>query len=241
MRRLLLFAAGAAALGVIAVVAAVVVWRLRSDDPDLATEAPPIPTASGAPASPVGGTDAPRPSLPPGVRRFVISSSESTVKYVVEETLRGLPATAVGTTSAITGEIYLTPQGLYKDLPSKFMVDLRTLRSDESMRDNFIRQNTLQTGRYPFAEFVVESIDGFPVPYVENTQVSLTLTGTLKIKDVSRQVTFAVLARQQGNTLTATADTDFKMTDFGISPPEVIVARAKDEVHLQVVLVAREA
>ena len=84
------------------------------------------------------------------------------------------------------------------------------------MRDNFIRTNTLQTNRFPFAEFVVQEARGFPTSYVENQQVELTLTGTMTIRDRSRPMTWTVLARQAGDTLTATADTDFNMTHFGI-------------------------
>jgi polyisoprenoid-binding protein YceI len=189
----------------------------------------------------VAPTTAATANLPAGVRRFVVASGESSAKYVVEETLRGLPATAVGTTTDVTGEIYLSKDGLYKDLPSKFKVDLRTLKTDESMRDNYVRQNVLRTGQFPFAEFVVESVSGFPAGYAEGTEISLTLNGTMTVKGQSKPVTFTVKARQAGNTLTATADTRFNMTDFGIEPPEVVLAKAKDGVILQVVLIAREA
>ena len=62
----------------------------------------------------------------------------------------------------------------------------------------------------------------------------------MTIKDVSLPITFAVLARQADDTLTATADTRFPMSDFGIDPPSVTIAKAKDQVILQVVLIAIE-
>jgi polyisoprenoid-binding protein YceI len=240
MKKPLIIAGVAGGLAVIAVAAVVGVWLLRSDDPNLLTEAPAIPTAgaSGADVAPTATAAAP---LPEGVRRFVVASGESSAKYVVEETLRGLPATAVGTTTDVTGEIYMSKDGLYKDLPSKFRVDLRTLKTDESLRDNYVRQNVLRTGQFPFAEFTIESVTGFPATYAEGGEISLTLRGTMTIKGESRPVTFTVKARQAGNTLTATADTQFSMTEFGIQPPEVALAKAKDGVVLQVVLIAREA
>lgn len=240
MKRPVIIAGAALALVAIGLLAVVVIWMLRSDDPNLLTEAPAIPTSAptGADVSP---TTAPAVSLPAGVHRFVVASGESSAKYVVEETLRGIPATAVGTSTTVTGEIYLTKDGLYKDLPSKFRVDLRTLKTDESMRDNYVRQNVLRTSQFPFADFVIESITGFPASYADGVEISLTLKGTMTIKGQSKPMIFAVKARQAGNTLTATADTQFNMTDFGIDPPEVPLARAKDGVVLQVVLIAREA
>jgi polyisoprenoid-binding protein YceI len=235
MKRLLIFVGVAAVIALLAVGAAYAFQQLRDDDPDLAKEAPQIPTATGGTATNnAAGAGS-------GVRKFVIEPSESSAKYVVEETLRGLNSTAVGTSSAITGEIYLTSEGLSSDTPSRFVVDLNALRSDEGMRDNYIKQNTLQTSRFPNAEFVIESIEGFPSNYTgDNSQVQLTLHGNLTVKDVTRPVSWTVLARQSGNTLAATADTDIKFSQFNMTPPTVPIATVRDDIHVQVVLVARE-
>src|SRR5688572_3508820 len=240
-KRILMFGGGAIVLVAIALVAVVAIQLLRSDDPNLATEAPQITTEASPTASGSTGADGgPAAALPGGTRKFVIVPAESCAKYVVEETLRGLVTNAVGTTNAISGEIYLTPTGLASGQTSQFRVDLSTLKSDESMRDNFIRQNTLQTNRFQFAEFTVKSLTGFPADYAANTQVEMTLTGTLKIRNIEKDVEWKVLARQSGNTLTATADTDILFRDFGMTPPSVPVATAKEGIHIQVVLVARE-
>lgn len=243
---------GLVALAIVAVVALVAIFLLRDDDPDLATEAPQIPTAAAGSQAP-GGSGGTSPTAAPansggststaGAARFVIDPAQSTAKYVVSETLRGLETQAVGTTSAITGEIHLTPTGLVATTPSTFRVDLSTLKSDEGMRDNFIRTNTLQTNveANRYADFTIKSVTGFPTNYVEGQEVTLTLTGTMKIKNVTKDITWQVKARQQGEFLTATADTDFNMTDFGITPPNVQVARARDAVHVQVVFVAKRA
>ena len=244
-KRILMFGGGAIALVALAIVALVVIQLLRSDDPNLATEAPQITTTPGSSTAAAGGANGSTggndgAALPAGTRKFAIVPAESSAKYVVEETLRGLVTNAVGTTSAISGEIYLTAGGLASGQTSSFKVDLSTLKSDESQRDNFIKQNTLQTSRYQYAEFTVKSLTGFPANYVENTQVELTLTGTMKIRDIEKEISWKVLARQAGNTLTATADTDILFRDFGMNPPSVPVAQAKDSIHIQVVLVARE-
>ena len=247
MRKLAYLAGGLVALAAIVVVAAVVITMLRSDDPNLATEAPQLPTtasgAAGTPATGPGGGTANPPVTPvAGVLRFVIDPAQSSAKYVVQETLRGLEATAVGETKDISGEIHLTRTGL-ASTPSTIRVDLSTLRSDESMRDNFIRTSTLQANQPQnrFAEFTIANVSGFPSSYVEGQEVTLTLSGTMKIRCIEKPVTWQVKARQAGNLLSATADADFNMTDFGITPPNVQFARARDSVHVQVVFVARQA
>lgn len=233
---------GLAAVAVVGLGAVYAVQQLRSDDPDFATEAPQLPVDSASGIDERAPTPASSSSTNSDARHFVIDSSQSTAKYVVEETLRGIAsALAVGTTKDITGDIYLTRDGLDASQKSSFKVDLRTLRSDESQRDNFIRQNTLQTSRFPFAEFTIDSVDGFPAEYTENEQVNLKLTGTMTIHGVSKPVTFDVLARQKESALGATARATFKFTDFGMSPPNVQVAQARDSIEIEVVFVALEA
>jgi polyisoprenoid-binding protein YceI len=226
----------------LAVAAVVAIQLWRDDDPELLTAAPtftpsePAAAAGSAPITPAGS------SVAANVLHFVVDSQQSTAQYVVEETLQGLRTTTVGkSTTGVTGDLYLTRQGLASSPASSFKVDLRTIQSDENRRDDYVSSSTLQTNRFPFAEFVIQSVTGFPANYVEGTQVELTLSGNLTIHGVTRPMTWKVLARQQGGSLGATADTDFKMSDFGIRPPDVGFARADDQLHVQVVLIASQA
>src|SRR3990170_1463295 len=106
-KRLLFIAGGGVALLGLAIAAVVAVWLLRSDDPNLLTAAPTITAGTATPgasatAAPSGVTPVPA-NLPAGVRRFIVVPEESLAKFVVKETLRGLEADAVGTTTAISG------------------------------------------------------------------------------------------------------------------------------------------
>jgi polyisoprenoid-binding protein YceI len=254
MRLGLKIAAALLALGVLAVVAYVGITLLRDDDPDLLTSAPEIPAAGNGPAAstPASTSTAQAVSAPQAsaLLRFVVDPAQSSATYVVREKLARLPVEtdASGTTADtpsgdVTGELFLTTQGLATTNQSIFRVDLNTLRSDESPRDNFVRTNALQTsvGNNRYAEFTIQSVSGFPTNYVEGTEVSLQLSGNMTIKGATSPVTFEVKARKQGEFLTATADTTFNMTDFGITPPNVPTARSHDAVRLQVVLVTRQA
>ncbi|HLF78444.1 MAG TPA: YceI family protein [Dehalococcoidia bacterium] len=267
MKKLGLIVGGLIVLGVLGVGALVVVTMLRDDDPELLTSAPLIPTAaastttppsagspaaaSTAPAATSTTTTAPAPAAATsGVLRFVVDPAQSSATYVVREKLARLPveSDAAGTTTDtaegdVTGELFVTPQGLASTNKSTFKVDLNTLKSDEGLRDNFVRSNTLQTGQAAnrYATFVIDSVTGFPSNYVENTEVSVTLAGQMTIKGITKPVAFEVKARRAGDILTATADTTFNMSEFGINPPNVPSARSFDAVRLQVVLVTKRA
>src|SRR5690606_19959148 len=135
MSKPLMIAGGLVGLVVIAIVAVVAIQLIRSDDPNLATE-PPLITATGDTGATGGNVDAAATGASgaasgaaDGVRHFAIVSAESEAKYVVRESLRGIQTNAVGTTSAIEGDLYLTEEGLADGETSAFRVDLSTLRS----------------------------------------------------------------------------------------------------------------
>ncbi len=230
MRRLALLIAATALLGVAAVAGGVAFFLSRSDPVELVTEAPALPADS----TPVAATGE--------VLHFVVVPEQSEASYIAREKLAALPATseAVGRTNAVSGDIYLTRQGLAPSPPSLLRVDLRTLRSDESRRDNFIRSNTLQADRFPYAEFVIERVEGFPASYQEGEEVALTVAGTMTIRGTARPMTFDVHARYGGGTLTGVAHATFRLSDFGLSPPNIAgFVTVEDEMRLQIVLVAR--
>jgi polyisoprenoid-binding protein YceI len=230
MRRLALAVGAATLLAIAAAAAGVAFFLSRSDPVELVTEAPALPTDTAA-VTPTGD-----------LLHFVVVPEQSEASYIAREKLASLPVTseAVGRTNAISGDIYLTRQGLASSPPSVLRVDLRTLRSDETRRDNYVRNNTLQADRFPYAEFVLERVDGFPPDYREGEEVALRLSGTMTIRGTSRPMTFDARARYGGGTLTGVAHATFKLSDFGLSPPNIAgFVTVEDEMRLQIVLVAR--
>jgi len=230
VRRLVIGGGLVVGLLVVALVALIAVTKLRDDDPNLAVGAPPLPAGTSSnPASTAGSSPL----------HFTIAEGTQ-VKYVVREqlTVAPVPSNAVGIARGITGDLYLGKDGLAKDQKSQFKVDLMTLKSDEALRDRAMR-GSLGTDKTPIATYTIESITGWPASYGDAKQVSLTMTGTMNMHDQNKPITWTVLARQGGDYLTAIADTDFKMTDFGITPPNASITRVEDGVHLQITLIAK--
>jgi hypothetical protein len=71
----------------------------------------------------------------------------STASYRVREQLAGIsfPSDAVGTSNSLIGTIVLTKDGSIDSAASKLTFDLKSLKSDQSMRDGFIQNRTLQS------------------------------------------------------------------------------------------------
>lgn len=172
---------------------------------------------------------------------YAIVSEESAVRYKAQEELQGTGANeAVGETNAFVGNIYFDEAGLPLQC-SRWDADLRTLTSDESRRDNFLRQNTLETDTYPQATFILTSVEGLDQP-LGTEEVTFTMIGDLTIHGVTKVVSWTATAKLDGDTLTGTAATTFDMEDFNITPPKVGPVLSIDEtVVLEADITAKSA
>ena len=207
------------------------------------TSAPVSPTS--APAQTAAPTTATAPAAPAGSAvTFRVNSGASKATFRVREQLAGrqLPNDAVGTTSDVTGQLALRPDGGVVQDASKITVNLRTLATDNRMRDNFIKDNTLQVNRFPNAEFVPTKAEGIPSPLPATGEATLKLTGLMTVKGVQKEVTWDVTAKRNAGELQGTATTAVKFGDFGMTPPRVAsVLSITDEIRLELELVATQA
>ena len=83
----------------------------------------------------------------------------STARYLVKEQFvpRNLPYHAIGETSAVNGSIWSRRDGIVDSAESTFQADLPELRSDDDGRDEFLLEESLESFKFPVAEFVVRS------------------------------------------------------------------------------------
>jgi polyisoprenoid-binding protein YceI len=197
-------------------------------------------SASGAATAPASAAAAAK--APGGATTYAIASDKSEAKVTVNEKLANLPAPsdAVLTTNAIQGQLFLGTDTKPVE-GAKIMVDLRTLKSDKTQRDNYIRTNTLQADQFPLAEYVVTGVDGWTGPLKEGQQSTFKLLGNMTIHGVTKPVTFDTTAMMQGGTVTGTATTTFKFQDFGMTPPSVSIAKATDTIKLDLNIAANKA
>jgi polyisoprenoid-binding protein YceI len=152
----------------------------------------------------------------------VVDSSASQASYHAREQLVGktLPSDAVGTSQSVSGSLVLGTDGSVLTDQSKISVDLTRLQSDESRRDNFIKNDTLQTSRFPMATFVPIAVQGLPTPLPTSGQATFQLSGDLTVHGVTKPVTWQVTASFADTTVSGSATTAIKITDFGMTPPK---------------------
>ena len=171
---------------------------------------------------------------------FNIVSDQSEASYTVNEKFANLPAPndAVGKTNQITGQIALTPDGKVAD-GGKITVNIMSLTSDRSQRDNYIRNNSLQSGMFPEAVIVITSAEGLNAP-LGGSPTLFKLIGTMTIHGVTKPITWDTTASMTGDTINGNATTTFKMGDFNIMPPMVAILSTSDMVKLDMKITAKK-
>lgn len=203
-------------------------------------ETRPASKDAAAPASKDAAVPASSDSGKAASGTYAIVSGESKASYEVKEVflIEALNATAIGTTSAIKGELKLKDGALQ---PSTVEVDVTRLKSDRANRDNQLRSRGLETATYPTATFTVAGVEGGALHLAEGQEASFKLTGKAKIHGVEQDLTWDATAKLEGESLKLTATVEFKMSLFQIEPPNIAGRiRVEDTVKLKVELVAKQ-
>jgi polyisoprenoid-binding protein YceI len=200
---------------------------------------------SAAPSTPspsptATATTAPSATTASTAAWTVTDKSKATIR--VREQLVGvsLPSDAILTATGAQGSFALNSDGTFAS-GSKISFQLSTLSSDESTRDNFIKQDTLQVRQFPTAEFAPTKASGLTVPLATSGTFTFTLTGNMTIKGKTKEVTFEVTAKRDGGdlTATATANPSWKFGDFGMTAPRSFsVLSIVDEIRASIDIVA---
>jgi polyisoprenoid-binding protein YceI len=177
------------------------------------------------------------------VERYAIDASASRVLYHVAETFidqNNRFYVAVGTTHGVQGEILIDRGHPSQSRINPISVDISQFISNSRRRDNAIRERWLESAKYPTAVFTPSAIQGLPDTYVDGREIAVRVVGNLKVRDVTKAVTFAGTVKLEGDTLTGRASTSILMTDFGFDPPSILgVLKAENRAQLELQLTAR--
>ena len=147
--------------------------------------------------------------------KWVVSSG-SQAGYRVQEVLAGQNNTAVGRTSTVTGSMQITGTTVSA---ASFVVDLRTVASDQSQRDEQFNGRIMNTAQFPNATFTLtKPISLGAVPRVNQT-VDVKAVGTLAMHGVTKPVTVTMQARDSGSAIEVTGQIPVVFADWNIANP----------------------
>lgn len=171
---------------------------------------------------------------------FQIIPSESEVRFIIDEVLRGSPKTVVGKTDQVAGEILVAGSDPNTAEVGTIRVNARTLVTDNDFRNRAIKNRILDTNNYEFISFTPKEIVGLPDTAISGETYEFLITGDLIIKDVTREVAFETsLTIESERRLTGRSSATVAYADFGIVIPEApSVTSVADEVILEIDFVA---
>ena len=172
------------------------------------------PATSAAPAASSDGTVAGTWNVTTG----------SLAGYRVREQLASLSAEsdAVGRTDQVTGSITLATSGSTTTLTAATItVDTTSIASDESRRDNRMRDEGLQTDTYPTASFTLTQPVEVPAAALAGTASDLTLTGDLTLHGVTKSVQIPAKAQLVDGTVQVQGSLSFPLSDYSIVAPNI--------------------
>lgn len=175
-----------------------------------------------------------------GLTVYEISPAASTVQFELDEDLRGVRTTVVGSTDQVAGQLALDLSDLSTAQVGQIQINARTLATDNNFRNRAIQNEILETGAYEFISFVPTAVNGLPASAAVGEEISFTVDGDLTIRDITEPVTFTVVATAVSDTqISGTATATVLRETYGLTIPEVPnVANVENEVDLIISFVA---
>lgn len=196
--------------------------------------------AAGALAQPVVAQTA-------GTTRIEIT--EGKARYKVGERMAGIDTgnDATGTTEAIVGVVVLKADGSIDSSQSKITVQMKTLKSDQQLRDMYVQGYVLHTEKFPTLEFIPMKAVGMPFPLpmgkpLPGTKLTnypeaaaFKLVGNMTLHGVTKEVTWSVVSTINNETVSGQANTTVQFADFGLTKPSVpLLASVSDDIRLEI-------
>ena len=155
--------------------------------------------------------------------------------YRFDEELASIGATtAVGRTPDVSGTMTVTEDEV---TGVDVEVDMTTLQSDQSFRDEAIRTRGLQTNDFPTGTFELAEPLEIPDGLTDGAQVQAKATGNLTIHGVTQEITVDLEAQIVGEQAVVVGSAPVALTDFDIDPPtgaSVLAVSNEGEFEFQV-------
>ena len=159
-----------------------------------------------------------------------VAATGSQAGYRVKEVLFGQSTEAVGRTSSVDGA--LTIAGA-KVTTADISVDLASVTSDRSQRDNQFRGRIMNVTRYPTATFkLTQPIDLGTLP-ADGATVTVPATGELTLHGTTKTVITNITAKRTGGTIQINGTIPVVFADYGIPNPSLGPASTDDHGEIE--------
>jgi polyisoprenoid-binding protein YceI len=158
--------------------------------------------------------------------------------YRVNEVLFGQRTIAVGRTDKVTGHMTIEPTRVTEvDLS----VDMASVTSDQSRRDNQFQGRIMDVSRYPTATFELTSPIAFATVPADASPMTVKATGDLTLRGTTRPVTVDLQARRNGARIEVSGTIPITFAEWGIPNPSFGPASTEDHGDLELLVLFERA
>jgi polyisoprenoid-binding protein YceI len=164
---------------------------------------------------------------------------------VVTFTSKAPLETIVGRTGDIVGFVDTDPADILNSR-ARFEVDLATMKTGIDVRDGHMRDQYLETKKYPKAVFELTRVVTAEQTTLNNQKsVQLTVEGNFNIHGITRLITIPMTityyresehtqSKLPGDILRIQAAWDILLSDYKIARPQFIIMKLDDKQHIDV-------
>ena len=152
------------------------------------------------------------------------ATSGSQAGYRVKEVLFGQSTEAVGRTGNVDGALTLSGA---KVETADISIDLASVTSDKSQRDNQFRNRIMNVTRYPTATFKLTQLPA------NGATVTVPATGELTLHGTTKTVTTNLTAKRTGGTIQVNGTIPVVFADYGIPNPSFGPANTEDHGEIE--------
>lgn len=220
MRRMKWLIGGLAGLVAVAVGGTFVYINfVKEDAPDRLDVA-----ARGAPTTPASG----------GIAGTWRPGPGSQFGYRVNEVLFGQRTIAVGRTDKVTGTMVIAGTTV---TAVDLTVDMASVKSDESRRDNQFRGRIMDVSRFSTSTFKLTSPLSLPTVPSDPTPVTVKATGDLTLRGTTKSVTVDLRALRNGEGIEVSGTIPIVFAEWGIPSPSFGPASVEDRGDVELLVV----
>jgi polyisoprenoid-binding protein YceI len=194
----------------------------------------------------VGEPDAaPTASLTPGSSTLDASQltgdwsigDGSTAGYRVDEVLNGTDVTVVGKTDQVSGTITVDGTTISA---ATIDVDVASIATDSSNRDDYFRGTAMQVNQYPTATFTLTQPIEAAVPS-DGEVAKVEATGELTMHGVTKTVTVPLQAALSGDGVQVSGSIPVTFSDYGVDAPSLGFVKVEDQGTVEFLVAATPA
>lgn len=163
--------------------------------------------------------------------------SGSTAGYRVDEVLNGTDVTVVGKTSDVTGTVDFDSDSITK---ADITVDVASIATDSTSRDEYFRTSALETDIHPDATFTLTSpLDTGDLSDGDVTK--FTATGKLTMHGITKTVSVPMQAALSGDGAEVSGSIPVTFADYKVAAPSLGFVKVEDSGSVEFLLKASPA